>query len=96
LFIGYPEGIIVSVFFLTAAVVAASRADLTELSSGRWTFALLIIVVAALIIGISISLPQFSNIIFIPLTALNALLLGGYFFMRRASTKREFQSEESP
>jgi hypothetical protein len=94
LFINYLEGIIVSIFFLTAAVVAASRADLKELSSAKWTFVVLISLIAALIVGVSLSLTQFSTTIFIPLAILNSGLLIAYFLMKRAA-KTEIGEQES-
>ncbi len=78
LFVGYLEGIVVSIFFLTASVVAASRADLKELSSARWTFAGLIAVVTALLVGIYPYLPQLYNSPFIFLVVLDSVLLIAY------------------
>jgi ABC-type xylose transport system permease subunit len=84
-FVNNFEGIIVAVFFLTAAVVAASREDLKELSAARWVFVILILVVTALIVGISFSFQQLAGIIFIPLSILDILFLIGYSVMRRTS-----------
>jgi hypothetical protein len=83
LFVGYAEGIIVSVLFLTVAVVAASTTDLKQLASGKWTFAGLIAVVTALIVGICVSLPQLNSILFMLLVLLNAAALASYFVMRK-------------
>ncbi|MDH2899369.1 MAG: hypothetical protein PXY39_00180 [archaeon] len=94
LFIGSLEGIIVSVFFLTAAVVAASREDLKELSSARWTYVVLIFLIAALIVGISFSLPQLYGNLFYSLALLNSVLLIVYLLMKR-SARSEMRNGDS-
>ena len=94
LFIGSLEGIIVSVFFLTAAVVVASRPDLKELSSAKSTFVVLIALIAALIVGISFSLTQFYGVLFYSLALLNAVLLVVYLLMKR-SARGEMRNGES-
>ena len=85
LFIDYLEGIVVSVFFLTAVVVVASRDDLKDLSSAKATFIVFIIVVTASLVAVGASFPQIANIVFIPLSLGDLALIVAYAFMRRSA-----------
>ncbi len=80
---GTFDGILMSLLFLTAAVVAASRPDLKELARGKWNFALLIFLLTALVVGVITFYSPFYNFAFVTLVILDIAALASYLLMRK-------------